>query len=369
MDPLAAVLADPDDLAPRRVYADWLIERGDPRGELINVQCDLALLAPEDPRVSALQLRERRLLKEHKTKWTHGLRGLEFRRGFVESIGNMKVETMLASRGLFEIEPVTAVSIQTRDRKQIPLLAAFEPLRRIRDLTMMIPTLRGPGLQALVDGGRIAGLRALRLYRCGVGRKGIAALAAAGLERLEVLAIAADDLGAKGYEALAKAAGRFPALRELELSGTGLAGDGIRLLARSPIFPRLRRLAIENDPIGDAGAREIAESAKELRELRLSITSIGDDGVRALAGSPGLAALSRLEMPYGIAFGNSGATALAESPHLAGLALLDLGMNLTMDRRPAIGPDGITRLRQRFGERLRVNEPKRAGLLSRLLGR
>ena len=32
---LAAIHADPRDDAPRLVYADWLLERGDVRGELI----------------------------------------------------------------------------------------------------------------------------------------------------------------------------------------------------------------------------------------------------------------------------------------------------------------------------------------------
>lgn len=39
---LAAVLAAPDEDGPRLVLADHLIERGDPRGELIVVQCRLA---------------------------------------------------------------------------------------------------------------------------------------------------------------------------------------------------------------------------------------------------------------------------------------------------------------------------------------
>jgi uncharacterized protein (TIGR02996 family) len=39
---LAAVIAAPDDDGPRLVLADYLIQRGDPRGELIVVQCKLA---------------------------------------------------------------------------------------------------------------------------------------------------------------------------------------------------------------------------------------------------------------------------------------------------------------------------------------
>ena len=36
---LQAIIEDPDHDAPRLLYADWLEERGDPRGEFIRVQC------------------------------------------------------------------------------------------------------------------------------------------------------------------------------------------------------------------------------------------------------------------------------------------------------------------------------------------
>src|SRR2546422_761256 len=42
---LRAICAHPDDDGPRLVYADWLDERGDPRGEFIRVQCGLAKLS------------------------------------------------------------------------------------------------------------------------------------------------------------------------------------------------------------------------------------------------------------------------------------------------------------------------------------
>ena len=35
---LQAIRDAPDDDAPRLIYADWLDERGDPRGEFIRVQ-------------------------------------------------------------------------------------------------------------------------------------------------------------------------------------------------------------------------------------------------------------------------------------------------------------------------------------------
>ena len=39
---LHAILAAPDDDTPRLIYADWLEERGDLRGEFIRLQVELA---------------------------------------------------------------------------------------------------------------------------------------------------------------------------------------------------------------------------------------------------------------------------------------------------------------------------------------
>ncbi len=58
------VLASPDDDTPRMVLADVLTQAGDPQGELIVVQCQLANLGPADPKRPALVRRERALLKK-----------------------------------------------------------------------------------------------------------------------------------------------------------------------------------------------------------------------------------------------------------------------------------------------------------------
>lgn len=58
---LAAIRATPDDDAPRLVYADWLSERGDPRGELIVLQC-----GPQNEKTKAAA---RALLDLHATQW------------------------------------------------------------------------------------------------------------------------------------------------------------------------------------------------------------------------------------------------------------------------------------------------------------
>jgi uncharacterized protein (TIGR02996 family) len=62
------VLAHPHSDDPRRIYADWLSERGDPRGEFVAVQCELARAFDPD-----LAERERQLLAEHGARWVEQL--------------------------------------------------------------------------------------------------------------------------------------------------------------------------------------------------------------------------------------------------------------------------------------------------------
>ena len=66
---LRTIRERPDDDGPRLVYADWLEEHGDPRGEFIRIQCQLAKLPPWDPRRRALEEREADLLAVHDYDW------------------------------------------------------------------------------------------------------------------------------------------------------------------------------------------------------------------------------------------------------------------------------------------------------------
>src|SRR6266571_2688786 len=83
---LRAIIEEPDDVALRLIYADWLDERGDPRGEFIRVQCELARMSGDNPRRVGLEAREQELLKQNEQAWAGPLpcpaRTLQFRRGF-----------------------------------------------------------------------------------------------------------------------------------------------------------------------------------------------------------------------------------------------------------------------------------------------
>ncbi|MGZ3453793.1 MAG: TIGR02996 domain-containing protein [Polyangiales bacterium] len=92
-DLIAAIAASPDDDGPRLVFADALTAQGDPRGELIVVQCALARPRSETGlgRDAAIRMRrrERSLLDRSGAAWA-ALDGLVdgwwFRRGFVEHV-------------------------------------------------------------------------------------------------------------------------------------------------------------------------------------------------------------------------------------------------------------------------------------------
>ena len=78
---LRQIFAAPDDDAPRQVYADHLLEHGDPRGELITLQTSGHVLA-----------REGELVERHAATWLAPLRpiawteGTHFERGFPVAI-------------------------------------------------------------------------------------------------------------------------------------------------------------------------------------------------------------------------------------------------------------------------------------------
>src|SRR5262245_35037410 len=85
---MKAILQAPDDDALRLVYADWLEERGDPRGEFIRIQCERAR---GDSRTDhQLLLREKELRAHYGGQWAGRLRdlvgGYDFGRGLVEDV-------------------------------------------------------------------------------------------------------------------------------------------------------------------------------------------------------------------------------------------------------------------------------------------
>jgi uncharacterized protein (TIGR02996 family) len=201
---LRAVLADPDDDEPRLVYADWLEERDDPRGEFIRLQCILARLAGSDPIRAALAARERQLLRRHGHKWAGACRGFVhgFERGFVELV-RADARTFLDRAELvFRAAPVRRVKLD-RAVGLARRLATCPALARLLTLDLSGNSLFNGGAVVLAGCPALAGLETLVLARNGVGISGAVALARSpylgGLEKLD---LRHNYLGTEGREAL-----------------------------------------------------------------------------------------------------------------------------------------------------------------------
>jgi uncharacterized protein (TIGR02996 family) len=104
---LAAVHAEPDSDEVRLVYADWLQERGDPRGEFVMLQ----VRAAQGRATAADAKRARALLREHEDAWLGGLAnvltGTSFERGFLAAA--VVAQNAAATAEAWEVAPRSKV--------------------------------------------------------------------------------------------------------------------------------------------------------------------------------------------------------------------------------------------------------------------
>jgi uncharacterized protein (TIGR02996 family) len=299
----AAIVASPEDRAAYEVYADWLAERDDPRGEWIHVQLALEL-RPAD---AALVVRSAELLRAHEADWTEGVTSpstrdprMTWRRGFIDHV---------------EISGAYQSNDSTLVWTEVARLATAIVMRSATIGALITHHGSGPDdhtlFEAMRDHPPPPALREL-ILSCGTNdiswtQFGDISIANAALANLEVLTIAAGRItlgtidlpklrklhitcgGLPGHVLASIAAARWPALEELdvftgtqEYSGT-CTEDGVRALLRANL-PAVRGLGIENCEFGDALAGLVARApiVKQLRRLDLSRGTMGDDGARAI---------------------------------------------------------------------------------------
>jgi uncharacterized protein (TIGR02996 family) len=285
---LQAILADPDDDAPRLMYADWLERRRDPRGEFIRVQCTLAKLVRDDPKRTDLVARERVLLNKHETEWVGPLRQWakrwEFRRGFVEAV-LLPAEAFLAhADALFQIAPIRRVSFVSPFLQSPPVRHATLPIG-------------GPVIARLAACPYLARLSAVN-FNCHIGPTGMATLAATPLPlNLTWLNLSGGSIGDEGVRSLA-ASPHFAGLTFLDLSSNHIGPEGARALVHSPHITQLASLTFAYNGLGDGGVQALAASANTsmLTTLRLVCCRVSTAGARALSDSPYLGRLHSLEL-------------------------------------------------------------------------
>lgn len=276
---LRAVIDHADDVGPRLVYADWLDERGDPRGEFIRLQCAREhVLDPEEG--SRLYERMLTLLAAHRTRWeVPRFTEQVFRRGFVEELMvpcGFPLDEVLA---VFTRTPVRAFGIRGHDLG-FPLLnllgrAAMRFVQRL-DLRDVVSHVGDEGLAVIARSPYLAPLTHLYL-----GTPGIDSFARE-LQRLPFR----QRIHAFGMGQLAQS--RYTTnLVELELACSAVSDAGLVSLANSPNFARLEHLGLGGNEIGVTGDDSLeilceSRSLAGLKSLDLRNNSIGRAGRRLL---------------------------------------------------------------------------------------
>lgn len=322
---LAAIRDAPaDDDQPRLVYADWLLERGDPRGELISTQCALTRTADDAPGREALERRVEDLLAQHRERWCGGLEELErgwFERGFLLGVQASARTLVRHADRLWRLSPFRLLQLGDPGGP----LAACPALARYRALVFS----RGDLRDALVQVARcpyLGELESLDLDGCSFDDAELIALARSPhLARLRALDLGGRAPGIRdgagfGVAGLGALAGApfAPHLAELRLRGRGLYGDLVDALAA---FPALAVLDLGGNHLGRDAVTRLAELPLRLRTLGLSGTGLTDAGADALASAPLLDAVETLNVSSN-PMGEAGGLALATSPRLRALRSL-----------------------------------------------
>ena len=251
------IVEDRDDDTPRRIFADWLMDRDDPtsqaRGEFIHLQCDLARHPAGVARPQALLRRERELLWTHGTHWGGGLERFgcvcwEYRRGFVEGVGMSAAAFVAHAAALLGTAPVRDLKVYDA-AGQMAALGQCASLASLRSLDLEKNDLGDLDVADLARSPHLGGLAALLLWNNRISDSGLVALAAADLPALTRLDLSNNLVGDLGAVALAGSPllGR---LRVLDLTGNQLGDPGAVALAGAPGAASLTWLDLTKNPIG-----------------------------------------------------------------------------------------------------------------------
>jgi uncharacterized protein (TIGR02996 family) len=356
---IKGIQAHPYDLAVHSAYADWLIERGNPRGEFMQVQ-----IALEDESLKAdarkkLKEREAALLKKHRKEWVGEWESLAEKPGreYDEGTGPFGKEKYHFERGLLkgiaigELK-VTATRALVKDPelKFVHTLFVGEVASDEGDEDEEV-VLEGPDIPEEVDSFhaqyvllRWPQLKHIRKFYWGwypdEPKKGDdyyfncnttgdhAYDFVKQMPDIEELRLCAHVRDAKKIVALP-----MPNLRLLQLyHGWDFPLDK---LAANKTMTNLEKLlchphGLEDDEpyIRYKHVKAICASKYlgNLKHLQLRCSDLGDKGVKEIVESGLLKQLKVLELQLGV-ISDEGAKLLAESPDIKNLELLDLSKN------------------------------------------
>jgi uncharacterized protein (TIGR02996 family) len=297
----ARILTNPDDQEVYLVYSDWLSERGDPRGELIAVQRQLAQ-RPDD---AELEARERALLDANGATWLGELAKLgpkdlavAWRWGFIDAV---RIGPPTDKYETSEIDFPDAIA----KLMQLPGIGFLRGLVIGAKDFDDYPTSWSDCIEALADAGVPRSLRSLAFSRgqywdISSTELGDLSPLYPQLQHLRELSI---ELGAMSFGAM-----DLPSLQKLEIVTGGLTGENVASIGKAR-WPALETLSLcigetGNDygctvELSDLGPLLSSDHLPRLRHLSLSNSSLADELAAALTRSPLLPRLQTLGLDLG----------------------------------------------------------------------
>jgi uncharacterized protein (TIGR02996 family) len=345
---LQAILANPDDDTLRLIYADWLEERGDPRGEFIRVQIELAGAALTPFRRHNLIVRENELFHTLREALLRPYPGVvaehRFARGFLDEVKS-DAEVFLQYAVVYcQFAPLRRLKLRGAE-KVFPQLLQSEYLGRLRSLDLSSNDLADVNIWNLAAAPFLAALHELVLDMNLIGMDGARALASScHLANLRRLSLGHNPIEDLGLHSLVNSS-YLDSLQELSVPNCDITDTGIRYLARSAFLAHLTALDLGDNQIGNGGLAVLAKSrwAARLHTLELGNNGINSRGLSALAASTLLGSLTSLSLRSN-PISKDGALLLAEC-RLDGLQTLDL-------RDTLITRSAHEQLRERLGDRV-----------------
>jgi uncharacterized protein (TIGR02996 family) len=278
---LDAVLSRPEDDKPRLVYADWLTEAGDARGEFIQLQCTLGdglysrgkhqRYVPTGPFITLVKA-ERRLLKAHQPKWLapfrKPIRTWDWTRGFVSGVVADAAAFVAGGETIFRHTPLTDLSLTALTPALFRVLSEQETCLKLNSLT--------------VNSQRIVGEVAKEFK-------------SPHWANLRTLGLGANELGRAGLVHVCESKS-LSQLTDLDLHNGELTDDEIEELCAAPFFPKLQKLNLGYNPkLTNKTCEHIAKRGRALIEVNLVHNEIKHAGLELLLEAANLKLLSDIE--------------------------------------------------------------------------
>ena len=262
---LRAICENPNDDAPRLVYADWLEERGRAeRAEYIRIQIELAGV-PSTKQNQALRDRERALYQAHGIEWyaeLPKLPGIDWRwfdRGFVACVKAYWEDLRQNAEVVFGAAPIchwfALFPFATLDS-----LRDWSLLARLSHLSVPFQEMWGATLAAeLANCPHLVQLRSLAINRSGIGDRGLARLVESPhLQNLTELVLSENSISVRGIEALA-ASSNMRQVTSLVLSHNPIRDEGARALVASRHLGSIQSLHLNSNRISTDGKRRLRD--------------------------------------------------------------------------------------------------------------